>query len=427
MVDKNFRVSRNISPHFSKDRRFRQPGKNGTNGRCGTCTTLPLAKAVSASKIGSMNTTSAFFVASFGLFVAASQPSAAGAASNSPILVVPASKATLHFAVDLPEKVRKARAGNWSRSISPAIGSPVQTVAKIAADGSKQYGGGRIVADIPPADDPAKPRRFRLEPSPTGSDTAAAFAFSDDSPVSLRLTQQEKPVLVYNHGVITDEKVPAKDTRRSRACYIHPLWGLNGEVLTDDFPKDHYHHHGVFWAWPHVEIGGEKLDLWMYKQIAPKFVRWLGRDTGPLAAALGVENGWFVGDRKVMIERVWIQVAKATPTARALDLDFTWIPVDRPITLRGAEGKSYGGLTIRFAVKNEKDSIITVPAGAAAKDLPETPLALGRSDLQVRRGETSQRGGDLHSSRPSELSAHLAHTALRRYVRRLAGRKRKDV
>ena len=44
-------------------------------------------------------------------------------------------------------------------------------------------------------------------------------------------------------------------------------------------------------------------------------------------------------------------MAKATPTERALDLDFTWIPVDRPITLRGAEGKSYGGLTVRFAVK----------------------------------------------------------------------------
>ena len=122
-------------------------------------------------------------------------------------------------------------------------------------------------------------------------------------------------MLVYNHGVITDEKVPAKDNRRSRACYIHPLWGINGEVLTDDFPKDHYHHHGVFWAWPHVEIGDEKHDLWMYKKIAPNFVRWLARDTGPLAAVLGVENGWFLGDRKVMIERVWIEVAKATPTA----------------------------------------------------------------------------------------------------------------
>ena len=75
-------------------------------------------------------------------------------------------------------------------------------------------------------------------------------------------------MFVYNHGMVTNERVPAKDARRSRGCYIHPLWGLNGEVLTDDFPADHYHHHGVFWAWPHVEIGREKFDLWEYKDIA---------------------------------------------------------------------------------------------------------------------------------------------------------------
>ncbi len=321
-----------------------------------------------------MNTTSALFVVSFGLIVAAVPPCTVGADSQSAILVVPASTATLHAAVNVPEKVIGNAGWQLVEVDKPGNRLAVQTVAKIAADGSKQNDGSRIVVDVPPTDDAARTRRFRLEALAIIAGTPAAFAFSDDSPASLRLTEQEKPVLVYNHGVITDEKVPAKDGRRSRACYVHPLWGLNGEVLTDDFPKDHYHHHGVFWAWPHVEIGSEKLDLWMYKTIAPKFVRWLGRDTGPLAAVLGVENGWFVGDRKVMIERVWIEAARATPTARALDLDFTWIPVDRPITLRGAEGKSYGGLTVRFAVKNEKDSTITVPAGAAAKDLPDTPL-----------------------------------------------------
>jgi hypothetical protein len=313
----------------------------------------------------------AHFRVLFTLVLAAVPPVVARAAD--PILVVPASKATLHVLVNLPEKAPGSAAWQLIEVDKPANRLAVQTVAKIAADGSKQDNG-RIAVDIPPGGDAAKARRFRLDSHASGPLFPNAFALSDDSRASLRLTEQEKPVFVYNYGVITDEKVPAGETRRSRACYIHPLWGLDGEVLTDDFPKDHYHHHGVFWAWPHVEVGNEMHDLWMYKDITPKFVRWLSRDAGPLAAVLGVENGWFVGDRKVMIERVWMEVAKATPTERAIDLDFTWIPVDQPIALRGAEGKSYGGLNVRFAVVKEKDSTITVPAGASTKDLPETPL-----------------------------------------------------
>ena len=342
-----------------------------------------------------MNITSAPFILSLGLLAAAVPPSAARAQPADQILIVPATKAALEFVIDLPAGVHGD--GDWALEEigQPSKSVPVQTVAKIAGDGTKQPDGGRLVVCVPPAEGPDKTRRFRLHPAALLQHRDAAdhdhdheymvpdmvpvFAFSDQSPASLRLTQQEKPVLVYNHGPITGEKVPAKDGRRTRACYIHPLWGLNGEVLTDDFPKDHYHHHGVFWAWPHVEIGNdetgkEEHDLWMYKKIAPRFVRWLARETGPLAAVLGVENGWFVADRKVMIERVWIEVGRATSAARAIDLDFTWIPVDRPITLRGAEGKSYGGLTVRFAVQRQKDATVTVPAGPAADDLPETPL-----------------------------------------------------
>ena len=92
-----------------------------------------------------------------------------------------------------------------------------------------------------------------------------------------------------------------------------------------------------------------------------------------MAAVLGVENGWFVGDKKVMTERVWLRSSKVVDGARSLDIDFVWIP-EQAITLRGAEGKSYGGLTVRFAVVNAKDSVITVPKGPAKEDLPETPL-----------------------------------------------------
>ena len=296
------------------------------------------------------------------------------ASGESPVLVVPASKEALHVSIDLPPK-SESKSG-WQLVEIDRPGRPIaaQAGCGIAADGAVNRDRVRLVADIPAAGDEHGTRRFRLQPAGDRASPPALFAFTDDKTATLRLTEHDKPVLAYNYGVITDEKVPKSDNRRSRACYIHPLWGVNGEVLTDDFPKDHYHHHGVFWAWPHVEIEGEKHDLWMYKDIVQRTVARLACDAGPLAAVLGVENGWFIGDRKVMIERVWMEVAKATPTSRAIDLDFTWIPIDRPITLRGAEGKSYGGLTIRFAVKDQKQAVITVPSGAPAKDLSEAPL-----------------------------------------------------
>jgi hypothetical protein len=228
-----------------------------------------------------------------------------------------------------------------------------------------------------------------LEPFKPG--TKVAFQFRDLNDKSIELREGDRPVFAYNHGVITNPKVPAKDARRSRACYVHPLYGLDGEVLTDDFPKDHYHHHGIFWAWPHVGIDGKEYDLWVYNNIQQRFVRWIAREAGPVAAVLAVENGWFVGDKKVMIERVWLRAYRAAGDNRALDLEFAWIPVDRPITLRGAEGKSYGGLNVRFAVRNEKESVITVPSGRTKDDLPDTPLAW--ADLSAPFGAKSGPSG----------------------------------
>jgi hypothetical protein len=115
-------------------------------------------------------------------------------------------------------------------------------------------------------------------------------------------------------------------------------------------------------------------DLWGDKKIRQRFVRWIARETGPVAAVLAVENGWFVGEKKVMVERVWLRTFAASDTSRAIDIDFAFVPVDKPITLKGAGGKSYGGLTVRFNVQKKIRPRITVPAGVAKDDLPDTPL-----------------------------------------------------
>jgi hypothetical protein len=114
-----------------------------------------------------------------------------------------------------------------------------------------------------------------------------------------------------------------------------------------------------------------------------------------------VENGWFIGDpqdgRKIMSERVKITVHRVQEVegvaSRSVDFEFQWQPTDKPITLRGSGGTSYGGFTMRFrpfvpeedrnrnvlARQSEINRITvssdTAPAGIADGDLTETRLA----------------------------------------------------
>jgi hypothetical protein len=216
----------------------------------------------------------------------------------------------------------------------------------------------------------------------------------------LKLSQNGQPVLVYNFGPITGEAVPPNDARRVRGCYVHPLWGLQGEQLTADFPRDHYHHHGLFWAWKHVQVGEQIYDMWEYRDIQPRFVRWLCRHAGPESAVLAVENGWFAGTRQVMTERVWLRVYRADEQSRVLDVQLTLVPTDQPVSLSGAAGKSYGGLTLRFDVWPRRDAVVRTPTQtvrhvgqglASQQDLSNTPLIW--ADLASHFPEAATRSG----------------------------------
>jgi len=213
----------------------------------------------------------------------------------------------------------------------------------------------------------------------------------------LSLAEGTLPVLTYQYDVIEHENVPKNNPRRTAGCYVHPLHGIRGEILTDNAPKDHYHHHGVFWTWSHVglhEPDGNitEYSLWESNTVLKQhFVGWIDKTLTDHTATFAVENGWFIGNpkdgKKIMIERVKIivhRIQKGDITSRAVDFEFQWQPTDKPITLRGVEGKSYGGFTVRFKpfvvpgkslAEPNAFNRITTPSGIAEGDLPETPLA----------------------------------------------------
>ena len=196
------------------------------------------------------------------------------------------------------------------------------------------------------------------------------FAFRDISPASVELTEKGKAVLVYNHGMMLKPGMPED---RRRCCYVHPVYSPAGTVLTDDFPVDHPHHRGISWMWPQVSIGAESYDLWSVHGIRQQFVRWIRRQTDSRSATLAVENGWYVGERKVLIETVEITARPARDHRREFDLALSFTAVDRPIELRGEIKKGYGGLGVRFAPREK--TVLTTDKGTENGDSNMVPHA----------------------------------------------------
>lgn len=47
-----------------------------------------------------------------------------------------------------------------------------------------------------------------------------------------------------------------------RGGYIHPVLSPGGKQITDDYPSNHKHHHGIWFAWTHTEFDGRTPDFW---------------------------------------------------------------------------------------------------------------------------------------------------------------------
>ncbi|WP_372934433.1 DUF6807 family protein, partial [Mariniphaga sediminis] len=74
--------------------------------------------------------------------------------------------------------------------------------------------------------------------------------------------KKEEQGLLFTEGgenILFYQKAPKNhEGEYERRHYIHPLWGLDGTILTEDFPDDHLHHRGIFWAWHQVWIGDQR-------------------------------------------------------------------------------------------------------------------------------------------------------------------------
>ena len=198
---------------------------------------------------------------------------------------------------------------------------------------------------------------------------APRFEFREIRPDSLQLTENGKPVFVYNHGALLTPGYP--ETMR-RSTYLHPVYAPDGTVLTDDFNKDHPHHRGIFWAWEVITFDGKTDDAWTVKGMHHKFVRWKERETAGPVAKLEVENGWYMGERKFVKEDVEILAHPVKDNRRILDFTLCFEATDKPVVIVGTpdQKKGYGGFAFRTAPRDggATNTVIRTDQGVSEKD-----------------------------------------------------------
>ena len=206
--------------------------------------------------------------------------------------------------------------------------------------------------------------RFVLAAEPSAQ---ARFSLTETDS-GLSLTERGRPVFVYRHK---EQLAPGVPEKYRRATYIHPLFDLRGNVITDDFPTDHLHHRGLSWTWAHVGVGGEVHDPWACEGVRQVFEKWIARETGPVCATVGVKNAWWTAQRKIVDEWVWIRAFGANEYGRAIDVLLTLKALE-PIELSGRKEKGYSGFGLRYGPRRK--TIITTPQGVEAADSDLKPF-----------------------------------------------------
>lgn len=149
--------------------------------------------------------------------------------------------------IPLPEGADADRTWEIDRQqipIQPSIGDRRKLWALLRPDQLNQ----KLILRSVPSD--------RLDPLPPA--TRSLEATERDG--QLALMESGEPILNYHTG--TSQPPAGLGAHYARSGHIHPLMTPTGQVVTSEFPFDHPHQHGLFFAWVNTQFSGHKVDFW---------------------------------------------------------------------------------------------------------------------------------------------------------------------
>jgi len=222
------------------------------------------------------------------------------------------------------------------------------------------------------------------------------------TPDGVEVLEGENPVLFYRKTT----KSPNGEFFMNN--YIHPLYSLDGDMLTEEFPKDHLHHRGIFWAWHQIYIDTLAVgDGWIMENVSTDVVS-VNTNKNNGSAQISANVLWksklYKNQKPFIEEHTTITIHKALDNFRMIDFEIKLKALVPQVFIGGSDNeKGYGGFSPR--IKLPENLIFTSKNG---KIVPQ--------NLQIKAGPWMDFSGSFGSSKELSGLTILCHPSTPNYV-----------
>ena len=163
------------------------------------------------------------------------------------------------YRVTLPAAAVDRAAQVVNITLPPEAPSAAVLVGRNGAVLDLQRGQGGAACFVVPEQKAGESLRFTLRASERAAAGDGVTAVKEEG--RLRLAIGPHPVLDFQ---MDRDALPRGDIKPEyrRAGYIHPVFTPAGRVVTDDYPSNHVHHHGIWTPWTKTSFQGRHPDFW---------------------------------------------------------------------------------------------------------------------------------------------------------------------
>jgi hypothetical protein len=172
-----------------------------------------------------------------------------------------------------------------------------------------------------------------------------SFSFKENGQ-GIELLENGKPVFFYQQ----QNKLLAGQYKVSN--YLHPLYSLSGDTLTEESPKDHPYHRGIFWGWHQHYIDNKSIgEGWIMEGIYNDVVK-VQKESSSGNCRLDLSVLWksslYENGKPYIEEKTKIIVYPKEQNIRKIDFEISLKALIPGVQIGGADDeKGYGGFCPR--------------------------------------------------------------------------------